>query len=66
MDEIDIWRTAAEMIRQLQADAAVSAALRADALLDQGDTQGFNVWKRVVAAINELERTRPKASEQAH
>jgi len=44
------------MIRQFQTDAAVTAALRADALLDQGGIEGFMVWKRVVAAINELAR----------
>jgi hypothetical protein len=59
IEEIDIWRTAAEMRRQFGADAAVISATRADALLDQGDIDGFNAWKRIVAAINDLERTAP-------
>ncbi|MEI9990564.1 MAG: hypothetical protein WDM86_11045 [Rhizomicrobium sp.] len=59
MEDIDIWRTAAEMIRQFQEDAATTAALRADALLDGGDVDGFHVWKRVVLAINDLQKTRP-------
>lgn len=56
MEEIDIWRTAAIMMKQYPEDAAIIAAMRADAFLDQGDPEGFAVWKRVVAAINELER----------
>jgi hypothetical protein len=36
------------------ADAAIHAAMRADKLMDQGDVGGFEVWKRVVVAINEL------------
>ena len=63
MEEIDVWRTAAEMRRQFGADAAIISGTRADALLDQGDIDGFNVWKRVVAAINELERAAPKDGE---
>lgn len=62
MDEIDVWRTAAEMIRQFQDEAALTAALRADALLEQGDAEGFRIWVRVVGAINELER-RPGTSD---
>jgi hypothetical protein len=62
MEEIDIWRAAAEMIRQFGEDAAVTAGMRADALLEQGDGAGFRVWVRVVTAINELER-KPSASE---
>jgi hypothetical protein len=63
VDEIDIWRTAAEMRRQFGEDAAVISATRADAMLDQGDIDGFNVWKKVVAAINELDRKAPKGGE---
>jgi hypothetical protein len=63
MDEIDIWRIAVEMRRQFGVDAAVIAATRADALLEQGDIDGFNAWKNIVLRINELERQRPKSGE---
>ena len=36
------------------ADAAIHAAMRADKLLDQGDTEGFGVWKRVATVSNEI------------
>jgi hypothetical protein len=55
MDELDVWRAADQMIKLHGKDAAVKAALRADALLDLGDVEGFHTWKRVVIAINRLE-----------
>jgi hypothetical protein len=44
-------------------DAAVKAAMRADALLAKGDAEGFHVWQRIVAAINELSREKPGTGE---
>jgi hypothetical protein len=38
MDEVDIWRAADQMIRLYGEDALLRAAMRADALLDQGDS----------------------------
>jgi hypothetical protein len=48
------------------ADAAIHSAMRADKLMDQGDVEGFKMWKRVVDAINELERDKPKEGEARH
>lgn len=66
MDDIDIWRAAQQMRKQFGIDAAIQAALRADKLLDQGDTDGHGVWNRVVAAINELDRSTPRVGEAQH
>jgi hypothetical protein len=66
MDDIDYWRTAAQLMRQHGADAAIEAALRADALLDQGDAEGCRVWTRIVRAINSLERNSPTPNEKLH
>lgn len=63
MDDIDIWRSAEILRKQFGADAAIMAALRADQLLDEGDTRGCAAMRRVVAAINELDRTRPNPGE---
>ena len=49
-----IWRTAHAMIEQFTDDAAVRAAMRVDALLAEGDLEGHQVWKRVLAAIIEM------------
>lgn len=53
---IDIYRTAAVMIRRHGDDAGVEAAMRADRLLAAGDLDGAAVWRRVLAAIEELQR----------
>jgi hypothetical protein len=37
----------------------VHASQRADALLDQGDTDGFTAWLKVVKAIETLQRKGP-------
>jgi len=66
MDEIDIWRAAEQMRKLYGADAAIRAAMRVDKLMDQGDTEGFNMWKRVVAALNELDRVVLRDGEAKH
>ena len=37
-------------------DAALEAAQRADAMLERGDMDGCAVWKRIVRAVEELQR----------
>jgi hypothetical protein len=41
----------------------VTAAMRVDQLLDEGDVEGFEAMKRVVKAINELDRVKPSADQ---
>ena len=60
IEEVDIWRAAEQMRKLYGADAVIHAAMRADNLLDQGDVEGCAMWKRVVTAINELERSAPR------
>jgi hypothetical protein len=49
MHDPDIWRLATATLR---------AAQRADKLLDEGDMDGVAVWRRIVKAIEELQRGR--------
>lgn len=63
-EEIDIWRAANLLVQRHGADAAVAAAQRADELLAQGDTEGQRVWKRILAAIHELQRPKPASDER--
>ena len=63
MEPIDIWRTAHQLMKMYGEEAGLVAARRADALLDLGDADGFHVWQRVTAAIGELGREKPSASE---
>ena len=66
MEEIDIWRTAKILIDSHGEQAELQAAMRADQLLNEGDTAGFAAMKRVVSAINELDRTTIKPGERAN
>ncbi len=61
-----ICRSANVLIRQRGAGAALEAAQRADAKLERGDMDGCAVWKRIVAAVEEIERTERRQDEAAH
>lgn len=63
-EEIDIWRAAHVLVKRHGADAAIVAAQRADELLAQGDVDGERIWKRIVSAVRELQRTKLTASER--
>jgi hypothetical protein len=60
--DVDIWRAADQMVRLYGEGALWRATMRADALLDQGDSQGFFAWKRIARAIDDLGRG-PRAGE---
>ncbi len=64
--DLDIWRAAALLLKRHGADAAVQAAKRAEELAAGGDLEGYAVWKRIVAAVCELERTKPAAGERVN
>ncbi len=48
------------------AEAAIHAAVRADALLEKGDLDGYAVWRRLLRAVEELQGTTPKSGEAVH
>ncbi|MCZ6592703.1 MAG: hypothetical protein O7B98_16390 [Alphaproteobacteria bacterium] len=52
--EIDVYRSAHALIQQHGEAAAIEAAMKADAMLDKGDLDGYAVWKRIVKAVEEL------------
>lgn len=60
----DIWRTARAMIEVHCNDAPIQAAMKADDRLREGDIEGQLVWKRVLAAINEIRRSVPVEGER--
>ncbi len=59
--DLDIWRSAQLIVKQHGEDAAIEAAMRADAMLEKGDLGGYAVWKRVLKAVEELQGTKPGA-----
>ncbi len=52
--DLDVYRSANELIEQHGEDAPIHAAMRADELMEAGDMEGVAVWKRIVKAIEEL------------
>ena len=55
--DLDIFRTANELIHEHGEDAALEATMRADAMLEKGDLEGQVVWKRILRAVEEIQRT---------
>lgn len=54
LSEWELWACANEMIHQHAFDAPIHAAMKADALLEQGDGAGAANWRLIVHRINEL------------
>ncbi len=61
--DLDIFRTASVLIREHGEEADLEAAQRADSFLDAGDLDGQRVWKRVLAAVKEIQRQEPREGE---
>jgi len=64
--DFDIYRAANLLMQQHGDDGAVHAAMRADARLDAGDLDGQAVWKRIVRAIEVLQKGRCSDPEALH
>ncbi len=54
--DLDIYRSAQVLVREHGPDAPIHAAMRADAMLEVGDLDGYAVWKRILLAVEELQR----------
>ncbi len=62
--DLDIYRSANELIKQHGEAADIEAAMRADERLAAGDMEGEAVWLRIVKAIEELQsQERPDGAE---
>ncbi len=64
--DIDIYRSANVLVKQYGEDAPIQAAMRADAMLDKGDLDGYAVWKRILRAVEGLQKTEPESGEAVH
>jgi hypothetical protein len=62
-DDLDIYRTASVLIREHGDEADLVAAQRADRFLGAGDIDGQMNWKRVLAAVKEIQREEPEEGE---
>ncbi len=64
--DIDIYRSANELIEQHGKDAPIHAAMRADELMETGDMEGRAVWIRIVKAVEELLSGGRPSDEKVH
>ncbi len=63
---LDIYRSAQVLVTHHGQDAPIQAAMRADAMLDKGDLDGYAAWRRILRAVGELRGTEPKSGEAVH
>ena len=63
---LDIYRSAQVLVKQHGQDAPIHAAMQADAMLDKGDLDGYAAWKRILRAVEELQRAEPGPSGEVH
>ena len=56
ISKIDMYRAASLLVKCHGDDAPIQAAMKADAMLDKGNLDGYAVWKRVLRAVEELRR----------
>jgi hypothetical protein len=66
IDNKDIWRVAKLLIKTRGANAEAAAAQRIDELLNEGDLDGAAVWRRILHAVEELQRMKPRVGELVH
>ena len=66
VDDIDIYRAAKLLIDKHSDEAAIIAIKHATKMLDDGDVDGYAVWKRIVDAIKDTRRETPRPGEQRH
>ncbi len=64
--DLDIYRSATELIKQHGEAADIEAAMRADERLAAGDMEGEAVWLRIVKAIEELQSKERPGDAEVH
>jgi hypothetical protein len=55
ISDLDIFRAANVMIERHGADALIEAGSMIDRMLDHGDLEGRQVWRRIKRAIEALQ-----------
>ncbi len=64
--DLDVYRSAQMLVKHHGQDAPIEAAMRADAMLEAGDLDGYAVWKRVLRAVEELLEMKPSQGGAVH
>jgi hypothetical protein len=66
ISDLDIYQSAKVIIKQYGKDAQIHSTKRASVMLDKGDLDAYAIWKRILKAIEELQRAAPKSGEAVH
>ena len=64
--DLDTYRSAQVLVKRHGQDAPIEASMRADAMLEAGDLDGYAVWRRIMRAVGELRREKPGPGMQVH
>ena len=64
--DLEIFRAGNTLIKRYGEDAGVEAAMRVDAMLEDGDPEGLAVWKRILRPVEGLQRAKPSSGEVVH
>ncbi len=64
--DLDIFRSANLLVKRHGEDAPIEAAMRTDAMLEAGDLDGYAVWRRILCAVEELQRVEPGPGVEVH
>jgi len=62
----DIWRVAKLLVKTHGENAEAIAAQHVDARLAEGDMVGRDMWRQVLAAVQELQRVKPRDGERVN
>ena len=55
----EIWQAASAMVKRYGEEAATEATKRADELFDEGDAEGYAIWRRIMEAVEGLSGMEP-------
>jgi hypothetical protein len=66
IDNKDIWRVAKLLVKTHGENAEAIAAQHVDERLAEGDLVGRDIWRQVLAATQEPQRTKPKLGERVN
>ncbi|MEE8392809.1 MAG: hypothetical protein V3R66_00575 [Rhodospirillales bacterium] len=64
--DADIFRSAGKMVKRHGHGAILISALRANELLNQGNMDGYRMWKRIIMVIGELVTSTPPQGTRLH
>ncbi len=66
INDLEIYRAANQLVKRYGQDAGFEAAKQADAMIERGDPEGLAVWKRILRAVEGLQRAKPSSGEVVH